>query len=261
MKEEVENNPELLPQRKRKGYKAHELFSHCILKGASDIRFASAIPGPHQVLLLFPLLKAAIQCLERGGQLEEITSTRAFNARGTLDNVEWHFYARVFAVTAKAVVTPMFDFLMKNNGYNMPELVLGEWKKWVITTDAMLIDGALKSDTFSKALEYANNEALTAEQRHTCTGHAVKHIQKLSASITERFGSMYGRVDVIPCGLLAEEQHQETATRLLKEVKALSQTSQKKHKRVVAFVKVSSSIHHDIWPRAHICSDLLRIIL
>ena len=55
--EKVRENPGLLPQRKRKGYKIHELFDHRILKGASDIRFASAIPGIHQIIAVFPLLK------------------------------------------------------------------------------------------------------------------------------------------------------------------------------------------------------------
>ena len=69
--ERVKKNPKLLPQRKRKGYKIHELFSHAILKGASGIRFASAIPGIHQIIAVFPLLKEAIRIVSGGGGSSE----------------------------------------------------------------------------------------------------------------------------------------------------------------------------------------------
>ena len=118
----------------------HELFNHCIIKGASDIRFASAIPGLNQIIAIWPLLRGAIIACEAGGDEEKLTGVRSINATGVIDSDEWQAYARIVAATAKAVVTPMFSFLMKNGAYNAPEMVKGEWRKWAASASAFLKD-------------------------------------------------------------------------------------------------------------------------
>ena len=232
--ERVKKNPKLLAQRKRKGYKIHELFSHAILKGASDIRFASAIPGIHQIIAVFPLLKEAIRIVSGGGDLAKISSVRAHNARGVLDNDEWHFYARVVATTAKEVVTPMFTFLMKTNGYNAPEMVQGKWKEWASCADALLnADGSLRIESCDEASEWAAK--LSEGVREQAMKHAAAHIKGLSESTTRRFGAVWSRVDFLPCALLAQDGHAEYSSKILAELSTLDVTTHPQHKRFINF--------------------------
>ena len=80
-----------------------------------------------------------------------ITSVRAKDALGVLHNAEWHFHARVVATTARAVVTPMFTFLMQADGYNAPEMVQGKWKEWAAAADVVksLHQGAMAGQRYS----------------------------------------------------------------------------------------------------------------
>ena len=249
--EKVRSNPKLKPQRKRKGYKMHELFSHCILKGASDIRFASAIPGLHQIIAVFPLLKEAIRVVHaEGGKLASINSVRASNARGVLDNAEWHFYARVVATTATQVVTPMFTFLMSTDGYNAPDMVQGKYKEWAASADGLLnTDGSLKIGSCVDAAYWAAK--LKPEVQERALKHAAEHVKQLSESITSRFSAVWSRVDFLPCALLAEDGHAEYAAKILAEVSSLGVDTHPQHKHFINFatkheedlLKVSNGSH------------------
>ena len=215
----------------------HELFNHSILKGASDIRFASAIPGLNQIIAIYPLLRGAIVAAEAGGDVEGMDGVRAIRAIGVLDNDHWHAHARVVAASAEAVISPMFSFLMKHGAYNAAELAKGEWKKWAAAALEFIdADSNLKPNTV-KGLEPWLG-ALAPEERDLVMACGGKHMKRLADSISSRFGAMWNRIDFIPCALLARDtsDEKEWAGKLLETTDALSLNEQSLHSKLVQFV-------------------------
>ena len=190
----------------------------------------------HQIIAVFPLLQEAIRIVSGGGQVAAITSVRAKDALGVLHNAEWHFHARVVATTARAVVTPMFTFLMQTDGYNAPEMVQGKWKEWAAAADALLDStGALKISSFDELDEWVDK--LDSVKRIRALKDGAEHVKELSRSITSRFSAVWERIDFLPCALLAKDNHAEYAAKILAEVSSLGVDPPPHHKHLIDFVE------------------------
>ena len=205
-----------------------------MIAGASDIGFCSAIPGLNQIIAVWPLLRAAINTLETAGQLENLSGVRAIHALGVLDNVEWQAYARIISATAEAVVTPMFSFLMKNGAYNAPALVKGQWREWATNAAGFLnTDGSFRIEACKDLSKWLGQVSPTKQA--SILSHATTHIKALQKSISDRFSSMWDRIDFLPCALLDDNNEAEWAQKLVSTVEALDATKHDQHRALVNF--------------------------
>ena len=132
--------------RSKKGRSDHK-FDHRIIKGASEIRFASCIPGNNMVIALGELYAPSIRLEWGGNDASKITCNGAHKAYGVLTDNQWAFWSRVLEVTFTLVVQVMFKDIVCNSGYNLPELAIGGmWQRWVAA-----LEGATAAATVVEA--------------------------------------------------------------------------------------------------------------
>ena len=192
--------------RSKKGRSDHK-FDHRIIKGASEIRFASCIPGNNMVIALGELYAPSIRLEWGGNDASKITCNGAHKAYGVLTDNQWAFWSRVLEVTFTLVVQVMFKDIMCNSGYNLPELATGGmWQRWVAAGHSLISTGQLHQERFASALAKGRKVHTVGSAEHSAMLQlAVQHVKDLTSEIGTRFGTIYNRPEMWIPGMLTKE--------------------------------------------------------
>ena len=197
-------------ERTKRGHRDWK-FDHRVAKSATDIRFASAIPGNNLVLALGALLPTAIVLEWGGGRAGNFSCNSAHKAYSILTDPEWQFHSKVCKVTFREVVQVVFRELMENSSFNIPELAAGGmWQRWVARCDGLLTDDgeAIIESLFHGALSHAEEvEAKRGgETRSTLIWRATSHVKDLRDQLSKYFGDIYNRDEMLLPGMLCKEK-------------------------------------------------------